>query len=1707
MARTHHFLLLLWKNYLIQKRKIFLTFIEIFLPTFFAALLIVIRQVVKGTPITNVTTWDSCFIDTLPPVAPDSNLPHGLAFTPRNPAVLRIMSKMKDKLPAIHPDAGFDTEDEMVNFLLGNTTKYLGGIVFTSPFEKKGTAFSTKISVKIRLSSSPRNAGKQKQMNPFATDTRWKTKFMFPIFQRVGPREKKKKCGGAPGYYREGFLALQNAINYALFDEFSTAKTKYLINDTEMILQRHPYPPYNDDNFVLVIQKQFPMLLLLSFIVVALSIVKDVVHEKERKLKESMKMMGLSNWLHWTAWFVKYFLFLMVSVIIMTVFYSIKVGPKLENVIGKTAPTVLFVFLILYAISTIMFCFFISVFFSTANMAAAAGGILFFIFYIPYFFIQPRYDTMSWIFKIGASLDFQIAMALGGQVVGMFEGTGAGVQWDNVSKGASVDDDFALLHVFVMLLFDSFVYGLLAFYIEAVFPGEYGVPKPWYFPFKISYWCGTKSGDVYLDDQSVGQDPNLFEKDPVGLKAGIKIRNLRKEFRRNGEHKAAVAGMTLNMYEGQITALLGHNGAGKTTTMSMLTGFIPPTSGTALVNNYDIRTNIANVRQSLGLCPQHDVLFDTLTVEEHLIFFSKLKGVPKDKVSGEVENMLDCIGLTDKRNAQSKTLSGGMKRKLSVGIALIGDSKIIILDEPSSGMDPDARRHIWSVLQNNRAGRTMVLSTHFMDEADLLGDRIAIMTEGVIKCCGSSMFLKRKYGAGYHMVIVKSAVCDVNKITEVVKSYVPQAEVESNIGAELSYILPQESSNRFEELFTQLQNEQKQLGISSYGASVTTMEEVFLRVGENIDENLRKRLQKKTTEVEHFDMNGDTSPHVEIDLRTPVSHNWGTALYLQQFWAMFLKRVLHTFRNKVMTASQLIVPLFFTISALIVIKTLPETSTSPSLILTANDFKSNFLPYTTPVNASGNLKTLSSTYRDQFKSSMTKVVYVNDLPQFKTHPDVVKYLTEKGEESISTYNLRYVLAADFQQAGKKTKVVAYFNNQAYHSPAITLASMASAFIRFIANNSMVDFEMSNHPLPRSNASKLNDEMTQGFQGFMLAFNVCFGMAFLASSFAVFLVKERATKAKHIQFVSGVRAVNFWLSTFCWDFINYIIPAVLLIVCFAAFGTGQYVDDYRFFDILLLFVMYGWAMLPFMYLWSFLFQVSSTAYVWITMFNIISGVATLLTIGILSIPQLDLQYVAEILEWIFLTFLPNFCLAQGLQDFYQNNEFLNLCEPYIKFCPFMKKPFPCCRNNCGDLCADFNTDYLGWEANGIGRMLTFLTLQGFVYFSLVFLIESELLKTLFYKLRNWQNVHPLVIQRSDSRIQEDSDVATERARMANSTLWQLFGMDKLILQEVVKNYETICAVDHISVGIPQGECFGLLGINGAGKTTTFKMLTGDELMSNGEVYIDQCSVKTNIREVQRKLGYCPQFDALIGELTGREMLTMFARLRGVVEGKISHMVKNLINALLLTEHADKLSKTYSGGNKRKLSTAIALIGYPPIILLDEPTTGMDPVAKRLLWDALAAVRDSGKTLVLTSHSMEECEALCTRLAIMVNGQFKCLGSPQHLKNKFGEGYTLIVKVASTDVDPDPDLQPLMTFIEEQFAGSVLKDVHQSMLHYHITDVRLTWAQLFGIMERAKETYSIEDYLVGQTTLEQVFINFARSQVESNEIKKGCLSWCC
>ncbi|KAH3872038.1 phospholipid-transporting ATPase ABCA3-like isoform X2 [Dreissena polymorpha] len=1730
------FLLLLWKNSLLQKRKVITTVFEIGLPTFFALILIFIRLRVTGE-MKEKTVWGECSgWKQL-----SSKLPHNLSFTPDNEITRKVMRHVVSQQIGIIGSHGCSSEDEMVRFLMfenstvNNTRDYLAGVVFTNSFSGNGSSLPKNIVYKLRFSSSPRNAKKQKiGLNPYRMNTNWQTDFIFPLYQQVGPRTSNETCGGPPGYKREGFLAVQHAVNMAVIKVAEGGNSPNMTPYADMSLIRHPYPAYNADNFILVIQQQFPLILMLSFVLVALNIVKDVVHEKERKLKESMKMMGLNNWLHWAAWFVKYLLFLCITVAVMTLFLC--VGTAKGPVIGKTDPSVVFVYLLVYSVSTISFCFAVSVFFSKANSGAAAGGILFFVTYIPYFFIQPRYATFTWGQKLVSSLVSNVAMAYGGQIIGMFEGTGEGVQWSNIRRGASIDDNFSLFNVIMMMLADAVLYGMITWYVEAVFPGEFGVPQKWYFPFTCSYWCGTNSDEFVPEDRgiSIGQEPEYFEADPEGKKAGIAIRNLRKEFKNGGKKKVAVCGMTLDMYEGHITALLGHNGAGKTTTMSMLTGFIPTSNGTARVNGFDIRQDIANVRSSLGLCPQHDVLFDTLTVEEHLTFFARLKGYSGHDLEEEINHMLRTINLEDKRHAQAMALSGGMKRKLSVAIALIGGSKVVILDEPSSGMDPEARRQLWNILQQNKAGRTMVLSTHFMDEADHLGDRIAIMAEGVVKCCGSSKFLKNKYGAGYHMIIVKTDNCDVNFITQRIKHHVPEAKLENNVAAELSFILPKERSSAFEKMFTEFDSRLGEMGIQSYGISVTTMEEVFLRVGEQSVKSSGDRsislsdvqdlsvfpangvtnaAKSKHGNIQDAPHGSDNKYHRSASFTEKLQRNNGIRLYMQQFYAMFIKRLTHTFRNLIVTSTQLGVPLFFTIAGLIVIQTFPGPHDQPALSLSIETLGDNVVVYALVNKSVANVDQFGNAYRDQFnKSQRTVVTLVNDDKGFKNNPDMTEFLLNQARNGIGGYNIKYLVAAAIESTEDSVlQVKSFFNNQAFHTPGVSLAMVGNALLRYVMNSSDYSLGVINHPLPRTASDKFRDESTSETTGFTLAFNIVFGMSFLASSFSLFLIKERATKAKHLQFTSGVRVFTFWSATFCWDILNYLMTAIALLITIWAFQVDAFIAGHNMAHIALLFFLYGCALLPFMYLCSFLFNVPASGYVWLTMFNILSGVATILAVGILSIPQLDLLDLAHALEWVFLVLLPNYCLGQGIEDYYQNYKLGLIYEEYCvkdKIKDFCEKiPNPCCieSGNCGNssTCIEYNPNPLGWKANGIGRMLTFLCIQFVFYYGVLLLMESNIVQSVIQKIRKRTKPLDEYIVTHDV-VREDNDVAKERSRIANNTITSLCRSDKLILSELSKCYNNHVAVNQISIGIPEGECFGLLGVNGAGKTSTFKMLTGDETLTSGAAFLNGYDVSTNIAEVRQYLGYCPQFDALIDQMTGRETLFMYARLRGIKD--IPALVEDLLDALLLTQYADKYVQTYSGGNKRKLSTAIALIGNPPVVFLDEPTTGMDPNARRYLWDTLCRIRASGRTLILTSHSMEECEALCTRIAIMVNGQFKCLGSPQHLKNKFSEGYILYATIG-TPVDGSlPDTKDLQNFIEQQFPGCLLKDVDRRMVHYHITDTSMTLARIFGTMETAIKHFNIEDYSVSQTTLEQVFINLAKSQVQPSEIRSGCCAGC-
>lgn len=576
-------------------------------------------------------------------------------------------------------------------------------------------------------------------------------------------------------YYLFGFVPLQDMFNRALVDFYAGEHVPV----PGAFVREFPVPFHRVDQFAAGISRSLPLLAVLAFIYSVSNIVKSVVYEKETRLKEAMKMMGLANWAHWTAWTITALIQLTITVLLMTI---ILVS---GNIITQTQPVLLFLFLELFIISTISMSFAISVFFSKARLAAACAGIIYFLMYLPYVFLAIRTDMMTGTHKFLACLSSPTAFGLGCSYIANNELNLIPLTFSNMRDGLDPCDNFSFGATLGMLLLDSIIYFIITWYIEAVFPGEYGMPRRWYFFLQRDYWLGSRRQKSNYEAITPGSAPSKYCEPAPDLPVGLSIRNLVKVYDDDAmcnpcmgkKARRAVDNLSFDAYEGQITGLLGHNGAGKTTTMSMLVGLFPPTSGSAYINGLDIWTEMDEIRSHLGICPQYNVLFDELTVAEHLWFCARLKGFSPKDTKAEVQRFVEDVQLQGKADSMASTLSGGQKRKLSVALSFVGGSSLVILDEPTAGVDPSARRAIWDLLLHYREGRTILLSTHHMDEADLLSDRIAILAAGKLCCVGSTLFLKRAFGVGYTVTVClggERRPSAVEDLTGVMLRHVPE---------------------------------------------------------------------------------------------------------------------------------------------------------------------------------------------------------------------------------------------------------------------------------------------------------------------------------------------------------------------------------------------------------------------------------------------------------------------------------------------------------------------------------------------------------------------------------------------------------------------------------------------------------------------------------------------------------------------------------------------------------------------------------------------------------------------------------------------------------------------------------------------------------------------------------------------------------------------
>uniref|UniRef100_A0A671G644 ABC transporter domain-containing protein n=1 Tax=Rhinolophus ferrumequinum TaxID=59479 RepID=A0A671G644_RHIFE len=1544
-------MILLWKNFIFKRRQFVTVVVEIILTLLFAGALLLTRRyttIKKSGPF----YYSPQPVDELPlflrPV-PFTGL-WELAFVPSKSVVVKdIVETVKKDLQLDFKVQGFSSEREFEDYVeqKNNTKRVLVAFVFDHEFKNSDDPLPLKVKYSLRLSRFQKN-----KYGIYVQPRSGETDVLFPASPLMGSRKVHDSSWGHPGYITKGFLLIQHALDRAIMKYHNHSAAEQLFKDVSVFIQSFPQEIYYNDSFFKFFGFFVPLVFLMIFSMNHFTLVQSIVWEKENRLKVRLK-----GWVHRAD-------------------FGGRVKPV--PIIQYSDPSLVFVFLLCFAIATIFFSFMVSTFFSKVNFAVSVGGFIYFFTYFPATNMSPDFAHMTLIQKVAAFLSSNVIMALGTKFLVMAEMDGIGIKWSNIFSPITVEN-FVFANVLGMFFFVAVLYGLVAWYIEAVFPGEYGVAKPWYFFLLRSHWCGKKpKGKNETKQFNDTTESKYFESEPTDLVAGIQLQHLYKEFRVEKTTKIAIRDLTLNLYEGQISVLLGPNGAGKSTTLSILSGLFPATSGEAYVNGYEISRQMVQIRKSLGLCPQQDLLFNYLTVSEHLYFYSVIKGVPRKMCLKEIRSMLSTFNLIEKRNAFPESLSGGMKRKLSIMIALIGVSKVVILDEPTAGMDPISRIATWGLLQKYKQDRTILLTTHYMDEADILGDRIAIMVKGTVRCCGSSVFLKQIYGVGYHITMVKEPHCNVEEISKLIYHYIPSATLEKDVKNELSFTLPKTYTHSFEALFTDLEKRQAELGIASFGASISTMEEVFFRVSDLEDSQTdipatQRQPPSLMNEVSLTNQNKNMSRNERADSSTmkespAILFNTGCALYQQQFWAMLFKRAMFNWRNWKLIFLQILAVLISLLFLCEMETVSSDDDDGKTRLMDLNQYGQTIVP----LSISGN-SNLTLVFLKHLKSMLEPGKHT----LMEVQGDLLEYLME-DKDCIQLC----IVAFSIEVKADGIIFTGLFNNEASHSPPLTL-SMVDNVLFMSVSGPEASLTVSNKPQPYSSHKGLLD-------GYQLALDIHFGMAVLTSGFCLLTVTERVSKAKHLQFMSGVYILVYWLSALLWDLILFFITCLLLLVMLKYCQRDIYLTDYHFLDTMLIFMLYGWSAIPIVYLLSFLFTKSSSAYIKLVLLNYLSGFFGLLIDSVLTFGKGNAFTVSP--------------SSQRRRKYLSGHGWRLLVDSYLPEC-------------------------------------------------------------------------------------EDEDVENERKRILGQPQEVL--NSAVLIKELTKIYfksRVILAVKNISVAVQKGECFGLLGFNGAGKTTTFQILTGEETATSGDVFIGGFNITDNIEKV--RIGYCPQSDALVEYMTGRELIVMYARLWGVSESQIQLYVNKWLTSLQLEPHADKIISTYSGGTKRRLSALIALMGKTSVILLDEPSTGMDPVARRLLWDAVTLARGSGKAIIITSHRMEECDAFCTRLAIMVRGKFMCLGSPQHLKSKFGNIYILKVKVQMNT--QKHELDDLKVFITETFPGSVLKQEHQGILNYYIPSKDNSWAKVFGILEEAKKRFNLEDYSASQIMLEQVFLSFASLQ---------------
>ncbi|XP_027547513.1 ATP-binding cassette sub-family A member 10-like [Neopelma chrysocephalum] len=1435
----------------------------------------------------------------------------------------------------------------------------------------------------------------------------------------------------SPKYWYRGFLSLQSSIdaaiievvaNHSVWEEMNSIAGVQMKSRSIIVSITLDYGYF----MITIVMCFFPFMYFLSM---------NVTREK-KKLKVLMRTMGLQDIAFWLSWSLLYSLYVLIFSCLLTALVL------KDPFYISSFPAVLLLFF-LYGLACIHLVFLLCSLLRTSKLVSSVGFLITFMFGCLSLavLVENVPEPLKWFLGLCCPFAFNAGIAK----IFYLEKYGMGFSFSNLMEEA-----YFLFSTYIMLAFDSILYMLLALYFDKVLPGKYGIPDPPLFCLKSSYWMRSRRGSTREIPRPTANPEELLGDDvePVPPefrgKEAIRLHNIKKVYKKKDKKTEALRGLSLNIYEGQITALLGHSGAGKTTLLNVLSGLTFPSEGSATIYNYKLSKigDREEIREMIGICPQFNTQFEVLTVKENLRTFAEIKGIKSKEVEREVQKILELLDIRNIQDTQAEKLSGGQKRKLSIGIAMLGNPQVLFLDEPTAGLDPLSRHQVWSLLREHRAGRVILFSTQFMDEADILADRKAFISHGRLKCVGSSLFLKKKWGICYHLRIHVSESCDLENVTSQVKRYLPNATFSGHSQYELRYKLPLENVNKFPDLFSGLDSCSEQ-GIINYGVSMTTLEDVFLKLEEEdtadqedehvLGDEWAEAGPRGSDEAKPGSLLLSDAGKVTVD---------GLALWRQQVsamaWVHFLKlkSSVKNLRSILLLYVVFLLPLVLQLSLVAAWQSVSVWELSSAR-------------YFLPLGKKSYLETTTLLVHNNTGTGIDSFIHVLQSQ------DLTVEIT--SEENI-TEELKHNGAIEVSREGQSYRFTVLCHLEAVNCFPVLVNIISNALLRTL--NSTGHIRVWSHPF----FSIYNPQYWDYFISFYLVYMLLLFPGF-PPHFAMGYTQDYKVGARAQLRISGLFPSAYWCGQALVD-----IP-LCWILLFSMFGL-QFAISTRTTGTISIFLLvigtlgYGISIVLLIYLISFTSRKGWNCDLWSFILIVVCFISFVISrVMDFTTDSRNSLYILSLLIPVYP--LMGFVIHQLFGEYFDttsgNDALVSVFAPYVHSVAFI-------------------------------FLLRYLELK----YGRAVLREDPIFR--ISPRRESSHQHPKELE------EEDEDVKAEREAVKNAIAApSQEEKSVIIVSNLCKEYKIRkagsvfkkkikAATKNVSFCVKKGEVLGLLGPNGAGKSTAIKMITGETTLTAGQVLMKRGDGGAAPQDHGPAfLGYCPQENPLWPDLTVQEHLRVYAAVKGLRKGDAAATVTRIVNALQLQDYLKKKARKLSAGITRKLCVAVCMLGNPSVLLLDEPSTGMDPNGQRCVWKT---IRDALKTkesgAILTTHYMEEAEAVCDRVAIMVSGQLRCIGSIQYLKNKFGKGYLLEIKVK------DPEHTDLLhAEILKIFPSAARQERFPSLLVYKVPmEDALPLSQSFSKLEEAKRSCNLEEYSFSLNTLTQVFLELCREQEKDN-----------